>query len=530
MTTNGSTSQLSSESPHYIAPKASSARSGSAKKPPARCGATKGTSSRAHSAKAADPPRSSSSRTTSACSRSAETTPIGAGSSLAKSASSRTGSNAAKPASSRTGAAKTVTRPVPAKSVASRAKPAKTASGRADSVRKATPSHDRSVNASSPCSVSVLAEPASAPSSTVDVGGPQSSPTETVSTSITTSVGINAPHLDPASPPTQPGANVAQASTLESSHPGEPQPRPVENMVESSAESGPDNENSSITPLATIRANFWNTGHTTVASFLSQDEVEMARRAIMRMYPRMLLRPLKNPQRRQALIDLTHDSESVSAVFRMVLSRFIELASNLHKSWSVVERLVVLDTLPDAAGEQLHRDFQSAETAMATVQQEWVQASFLLVLDEDTELIVVEEGFAGSALREKAVVLDDLQPGDLVVIRGDVPHAEAAFKERNLRIQGCVNVDGVDHDERMVEQVAWAFYRCKHCFKRCDSKRALSNHVRYCGETRRKKEIAKKRKINNDKGAYCEECDRHFGKKNTFDVHKCKSARDRDEA
>ncbi|KAE8900332.1 hypothetical protein PF005_g2360 [Phytophthora fragariae] len=413
MTTNGSTSELSSESPHYIAPKASSARSGSAKQPPARCGATKGTSSRAHSAQAADPPRSSSSRTTSACSCSAETTSIGAGSSLAKSASSRTGSNSAKPASSRTSAAKTVTRPVPAKTVASRAKSAKTAPGRAGSVREATPSHDRSVNASSPCSVSVLAETASALSSTVDVGGPQSSPTETVSTSITTSVSTNAPRLDPASPPTQPCANVAQASTLESSHPGEPQPRSVENMVESSAESGPDNENSSITPLATIRANFWNMGHTTVASFLSQDEVDKVRRTIMRMHPRVLLRQLKNPQRRQALIDLTHDSESASAVFRMVLNRFIELASSLHKSWSVVERLVVLDTLPDAAGEQLHRDFQSAETAMATVQQELVQASFLLVLDADTELIVVEGGFAGSALREKAVVLYDLQPGHL---------------------------------------------------------------------------------------------------------------------
>lgn len=115
-----------------------------------------------------------------------------------------------------------------------------------------------------------------------------------------------------------------------------------------------------------------------------------------------------------------------------------------------------------------------------------------------------------------------MQPGDVLVFRGDLPHAEAAYKQSNIRIQGCINVDGVDHDERVVERVAFVFFRCSHCFKRCDSKRALANHVRYCDQNPEKEAIAAKRKANNDKGAYCEECDRHFGKKNTCDTHNCK--------
>ncbi|KAE9354175.1 hypothetical protein PF008_g4645 [Phytophthora fragariae] len=121
-----------------------------------------------------------------------------------------------------------------------------------------------------------------------------------------------------------------------------------------------------------------------------------------------------------------------------------------------------------------------------------------------------------------------MQPGAMLVYRGDLPPAEVASSKRNLRIQGCVNVDGIDHDAGVVERVAWAFYRCVHCFKRCDGKRALSNHVRYCNDSPDKEKIATKRKQNNDKGAYCKVCKHHFGKKNTYDAHNCHGADGRD--
>ncbi|EGZ20977.1 hypothetical protein PHYSODRAFT_392261, partial [Phytophthora sojae] len=60
------------------------------------------------------------------------------------------------------------------------------------------------------------------------------------------------------------------------------------------------------------------------------------------------------------------------AAFQLVFERFVTLASNVHKSWSVSERISVVPSLPKARGEQLHRDFQSAGTADATIKHEWV--------------------------------------------------------------------------------------------------------------------------------------------------------------
>ncbi|EGZ09854.1 hypothetical protein PHYSODRAFT_402887, partial [Phytophthora sojae] len=55
---------------------------------------------------------------------------------------------------------------------------------------------------------------------------------------------------------------------------------------------------------------------------------------------------------------------------------------------------------------------------------------------------------------------------------------------------------------------------CVHCFKKCNGRRALHNHVRYCNDNPDKEAIAKKRKKNNDRGAHCGACGQDFNKKN----------------
>lgn len=80
-----------------------------------------------------------------------------------------------------------------------------------------------------------------------------------------------------------------------------------------------------------------------------------------------------------------------------------------------------------------------------SMRESWVQASFLLVLEPETVLTVVP-GLCGQRATRKLMVLDDMQPGDMLVYRGDLPHAEEASSKRNLRIQGCLNVDGIDRN------------------------------------------------------------------------------------
>ncbi|KAE9112700.1 hypothetical protein PF006_g19913 [Phytophthora fragariae] len=124
-----------------------------------------------------------------------------------------------------------------------------------------------------------------------------------------------------------------------------------------------------------------------------------------------------------------------------------------------------------------------------------------------------------TALRSSAHLVE-LSPGGLLLHRGDLPHADPCVRKVDVRLQGTLLVDDVVH-ESAVERVAWSFFRCNFCFKRCDSKRALANHERYCDSNPDKESIAKKHKANNDKGAFCEKYKHHFSNKNTFNVHKC---------
>ncbi|KAE8993038.1 hypothetical protein PR001_g20780 [Phytophthora rubi] len=114
----------------------------------------------------------------------------------------------------------------------------------------------------------------------------------------------------------------------------------------------------------------------------------------------------------------------------------------------------------------------------------------------------------------------ELSPGDLLLHRGDLQHADPCVKKVDIRLEGTLLVDDVVH-EPSVERVVWSFFRCNFFFKHCDSKRGLANHERYCDSNPDKESIAKKRKANNDQGAFCEKCKHHFSKKNTFNVHKC---------
>ncbi|EGZ28046.1 hypothetical protein PHYSODRAFT_293689 [Phytophthora sojae] len=202
---------------------------------------------------------------------------------------------------------------------------------------------------------------------------------------------------------------------------------------------------------------FWNNGYASLRGFIDQDQVKLLLSAIVSMSETKWLRDIRKPARRVAEIGI---QDSAPDAFRLVFERFV--------------------TPPKARGEQLHRDFQSAETIDATIKR--VQASLLLVLEPETKLIIVPEAFAGAALSGKCTALEDLSLGDVVVYRGDLPHADAPYKDGNIRIQGLIN--GVYHDEGVVERVVWAVYRCIHCSKQCVDKRDMNNHTRFCSAPR----------------------------------------------
>ncbi|KAE8994430.1 hypothetical protein PR001_g20400 [Phytophthora rubi] len=92
-----------------------------------------------------------------------------------------------------------------------------------------------------------------------------------------------------------------------------------------------------------------------------------------------------------------------------------------------------------------------------------------------------------------------MDAGDLLIYRGDLPHANPAAETLDIRLEGTLLVDGVAHSNGM-KKAAWGFYSCHFRFKKCDSKRALTNHANcYCDLNPDKEAVAKKRKADNEK-------------------------------
>ncbi|KAE8892295.1 hypothetical protein PF003_g23579 [Phytophthora fragariae] len=278
---------------------------------------------------------------------------------------------------------------------------------------------------------------------------------------------------------------------------------------------------SSASPaVITITSRFWNDGYYVVKCFMEEDEIGTALRAVQDLADTRWFRDTDNALRRHAPLNLSDNINANAPVFRLVHERMIELASRLHPAWSVASQWRPVELREGSTPQHLHRDFWAAETCSAIVKSEWVQGSVLVALTAGPKLITVPGAFQGCTLRNDAHVVE-MDAGDLLIFRGDLPHANPAAETLDIRLEGTLLVDGVAHSNG-VEKVAWGFYRCHFCFKKCDSKGALTNHAnRYCDLNPDKEAVAKKRKANNEKGAYCDKCDRHFGKKNTYNKHTC---------
>lgn len=139
--------------------------------------------------------------------------------------------------------------------------------------------------------------------------------------------------------------------------------------------------------------------------------------------------------------------------FRFVHERMVDFAGRLHHSWTVTTKWDVVELSPGWPPQHLHRDFVSTETAATIEAHEWVQASVLLALTDGPKVITVPEAFNRCAIRSNAYVIE-MNAGDLLIFRGDLPHADPRAEAHDVRLQGTLLVDNVAHDAT-VERVAW---------------------------------------------------------------------------
>jgi hypothetical protein len=95
---------------------------------------------------------------------------------------------------------------------------------------------------------------------------------------------------------------------------------------------------------------------------------------------------------------------------------------------------VLLHSLPGCAQQALHLDYGPADLSGTPDAYPW---AMLLALEPDTRLVVGDD--AHPFVTQHVT----LAPGDMLLFRGDLPHAGAAYSRDNIRLHAYIDVDGV---------------------------------------------------------------------------------------
>lgn len=194
----------------------------------------------------------------------------------------------------------------------------------------------------------------------------------------------------------------------------------------------------------------------------------------------------------------------------------------IDRKWTILKSLA-------GGGEQdSHQDFPRVETSRARKDKDTIQAGLLVGLMPDTHIIVYEGCFAEADAEKRLKV--GYGPGDVVLFRGDLVHAGAAFPDLNYRVHTNLTVDGIEWDQNATEFAPPKVYKCKMCPFRAPLKHTVHNHWRCCKQNKHRGEIALAYKKRNELGGTCDVCKRFFSLRNTMIKHQKKCALQHQEA
>ncbi|ETN04744.1 hypothetical protein PPTG_14532 [Phytophthora nicotianae INRA-310] len=190
------------------------------------------------------------------------------------------------------------------------------------------------------------------------------------------------------------------------------------------------------------------------------------------------------------------------------------IVTDTEDQWEMKEASwTALKSLPGGDRQGPHKDFPAFETTKALLTKRRIEASVIVALMPRTRFIVFPRRFGSVVDRDDAKELI-LDKGDILIFRGDLVHAGAAFDEENVRLHCYVLVKGIHQVENTTEAAAFATYMCENCLLVVESRRALSNHLRSCRSRSEEAENEER-----DERVHCECHGKFFNSMNSYYQH-----------
>jgi hypothetical protein len=164
--------------------------------------------------------------------------------------------------------------------------------------------------------------------------------------------------------------------------------------------------------------------------------------------------------------------------------RITTLVQSICPQWDI-HKWTVIKPLPAEHSNTYTEISRRSKLSNLLVKNNWVQASLFLAINNDTQLDIFPESFAGEVLESKRVRVK-IPKGGMLVFRGDLPHAGVSYESEHYRIHCYLRVRGIEQKEDSTEAVPMHKFLCSYCLSVFKASKSRDNHVRYCKENPRK--------------------------------------------
>lgn len=261
---------------------------------------------------------------------------------------------------------------------------------------------------------------------------------------------------------------------------------------------------------------FWEVGWMVIPKFMPDEIVDGVLKYAGRMTYKSIFKEVYAEEfdtyRSQALFPEKKIPKVVANMIKKVKTDLIQPA---NMKWNA-KKWVALKSIKGGEEQDPHRDFPSMEIGEARIVEKSCQAGLILGLMSDTKLIVYKKCFAEVDISKRVEL--KFGRGDLIVFRGDLAHAGAAYDTTNYRVHAALTVGDLEWDDNATESAPVKVFKCKFCPFKENTNRKVHNHMRNCKFNPRREELQLQFRKNLEKTRQCEICFKTF-KKVSFSNH-----------
>ena len=212
------------------------------------------------------------------------------------------------------------------------------------------------------------------------------------------------------------------------------------------------------------------------------------------------------------------DAKRLQAVIPHEMTRMFNCVKLVMEQWNALWSMadvVALKSIQGGKTQQPHCDMSPQRVAREIARSNVTPVGVLLALMPDTTLRVYKGCFGVVDRKAQRDVV--IQPGQMIVFRGDLTHCGSSYRAMNIRMRFKFAARGFVMRENAVYHAVEISYKCKRCGKAFETPTQRCCHMQWCDKSKKKYQTYM---VRNKIPVTCDVCHKPFKLRNSMYQHR----------